>query len=674
MKNLVSFKGICLGAVTIVASIAMPVQAQVSSVSDVHYEALIPAPNQLRVVADAKGFVLSLPVSITVVEAGADAKQVDAMKKNAVMLGEYLAEAMNSKQVNVQVVDTTTVEQQKQDSTFVLAVQENVVSETPQESQWGSVVTAPSAAGAGIVVRLDKTIKNKEGYTVKIDQDKIVISGATPAGVFYGMQVVRKAVYTAGEVQLDQAALSTMDPYHHTKDVFTPLQLDQVVLGAVDIKDAPRFGYRGFMLDIVRHFMGVDDIKKIIDLCAMHQLNRLHLHLTDDQGWRIEIKRYPKLTEIGSQRKETVIGRNTDQYDSKPHGGFLTQEQVKELVQYAQDRHITIVPEIDVPAHTLALLAAYPELGCTGGPYEVGTRWGGYPDILCIGNPKTIPFIQGVLDEIMDLFPSEYIHIGGDEADKTRWKGCSKCQQLIRRLWLQDKPENPAEHQLQAHFIVQLEQHLNKKGRRLIGWDEILEGRLAPNATVMSWRGVKGGVAAANMGHDVIMTPGTHMYFDHYQADRKTEPLAIGGMSPVSKVYEFNPIVSGLGQHEGDMEPVNVRKSQFSSILKHNMSNKRMVDTRQQDSRYLPTSVEMKAKKPTEHVLGAQANLWTEYVPTTDYAYYMVLPRMAALAEVVWCKVDRKNWNRFEKSMPYVLRMYEDLGYNFAPHVLQSDD
>ncbi len=643
MKNLVPFKGLCLGMISVGASLVVPVAAQESHVSDVHYEALIPAPKELNVVK-SKGFTLSLPLDIIVVDTGADAEQLEVLKKNAIMLGEYLAQAMDGKRADMQTY----------------------------EASWGKVLTAPNA-DLGVILRLDKAIKNKEGYTLKVRQNQIVISGSTPAGVFYGIQMLRKAVYTAGQTHFDKAALSMMDPYHHTKDVFTPLQMDKVYLESVDIEDAPRFGYRGFMLDLVRHFMPFEDIKKVIDLCALHQLNRLHLHLTDDQGWRLEIKRYPKLTEIGSQRKETVLGRNTDKYDGKPHGGFLTQEQVKDLVQYAQERHITIVPEIDVPGHTLSLLAAYPELGCTGGPYEVGTRWGVFPDVLCVGNPKTIPFIQGVLDEVMDLFPSEYIHIGGDEAVKTRWETCPKCQQLIRRLWLKDKPENPAEHQLQAHFIVQMEQYLNKRGRRLIGWDEILEGRLAPNATVMSWRGVKGGVAAANMGHDVIMTPGTHMYFDHYQGDRKTEPLAIGGMSPVSKVYEFNPIVSGLGKHEGGGESVNVTKSQFSSILKHNMSDKKLVDTREQDSHYLPTSVEMIAKKPTDHVLGAQANLWREYIPTTDYVYYMVLPRMAALAEVVWCEMGRKNWNRFEKAMPYVLRMYEDLGYNFAPHVLQND-
>ncbi|HXK75919.1 MAG TPA: beta-N-acetylhexosaminidase [Bacteroidaceae bacterium] len=673
MKNLVFFRRWQSIALVMIVSTTMALLASEQENLTVHYGAVVPAPKQLTELTQDKGYTLSSPVKITVVEAGADVKQLEELKKNAAMLGEYIAEAMSGGPVT-NLMDTTTVAQCTNDSTIVLASDSTTKKRTiePAQKRWGEVITASVNPEKGIVIQLDKTIKNKEGYTLNVNQNRVLISGSTSAGVFYGMEMLRKIIYTAGEVKIDQNALANMDPYHYTQSVFTPLQMNQVVLGAVDIKDEPRFGYRGFMLDIARHFMGVKDLKKVIDLCALHQLNYLHLHLTDDQGWRIEIKRYPKLTEIGSQRDETVIGRNSEQYDGKPYGGFLTQEQVKELVRYALDRHITIVPEIDVPAHTLALLAAYPNLGCTGGPYKVGTKWGGYPDILCVGNPRTIPFVQGILDEIIALFPSPYIHIGGDEADKTRWKSCSKCQQLIRRLWIQGKPDNPAENQLQAHFIVQLEQYLNKKGRRIIGWDEILEGRLAPNATVMSWRGIKGGITAANMGHDVIMSPNTCMYFDHYQADKNTEPLAIGGLSPVQKVYEFNPIVSGLGSHEGEGQPVDVKKSQFKSILKSTMTDRRMIDTRQQDSRYLPTSVDMEVKKPVDHILGAQANLWTEYVPTTDYAYYMILPRMAALSEVVWCDGEKKNWKRFEKAMPYVMRMYEELGYNFAPHMLKS--
>ena len=295
-------------------------------------------------------------------------------------------------------------------------------------------------------------------------------------------------------------------------------------------------------LDVGRHFFPKEFIKKYIDLLALHNMNTFHWHLTEDQGWRIEIKKYPKLTEIGSQRSRTVIGRNTQEYDNTPYGGFYTQEEAKEIVKYAQERYITIIPEVDLPGHMLAALAAYPEMGCTGGPYEVCPRWGVFEDVLCIGNDKTMQFLEDVMSEIIEIFPSEYVHIGGDEAPRTRWEKCPKCQARIKAEGLKADKKHTAEDRLQSYCMTRIEKFLNSKGRRIIGWDEILEGDVAPNATVMSWRGASGGIEAAQMGHDVIMTPNTYCYFDYYQtADTKDEPLGIGGYVPIEKVYSLDP-------------------------------------------------------------------------------------------------------------------------------------
>ncbi len=351
------------------------------------------------------------------------------------------------------------------------------------------------------------------------------------------------------------------------------------------LKDYPKFSWRGLHLDVSRHFFTVEEVKRYIDLMAMYKFNKFHWHLTDDQGWRIEIKKYPKLTEVGAWRDSTVNAHYSTTprtYTVERYGGYYTQEQIKEIVQYAAYRYITVIPEIEMPGHARAALAAYPELSCTGKHQGVEGLWGVFDDIFC-AHESSIEFLKNVLDEVMVLFPSEYIHIGGDEAPKTRWKKCAKCQAVIRENGLKD------EHELQSWFITQMDVYLTSKGRKLIGWDEILEGGLSPNATVMSWRGFDGGVDAAKQGHDVVMSPGSHCYFDHYQSKNSTEPLAIGGFTPIEKVYQFSPIPKSLSAAEAT------------------------------------------------HVLGGQANLWTEYIPDMKQLEYMVYPRALALSQALWC-------------------------------------
>jgi len=425
-----------------------------------------------------------------------------------------------------------------------------------------------------------------------------LITGKTEAGVFYGIQTLCKSIPdTRGIVQL----------------------------APVQITDAPRFKYRGMHLDVARHFFSVDFVKKYIDMLALHHVNTFHWHLTEDQGWRIEIKKYPFLTKIGSKRAQTVVGhRKSGKYDSIPYSGFYTQKQIKEVVRYANERYITIVPEIDMPGHMLAALTAYPELGCTGGPYKVAETWGIFDDVLCPGNEKTFEFVENVLSEVIRLFPSKYIHIGGDECLKTKWKVCPKCQERIKSEGLNTDSLHLQEHKLQSYFITRVEKFVNSKGRQIIGWDEILEGGLAPNATVMSWRGIKGGIQAAKSNHKVIMTPNSHLYFDHYQAkDKSNEPLAIGGYSSVEIVYNYEPIPAELNETEA------------------------------------------------KYVIGSQANLWTEYIATEQQAEYMLLPRLAALSEVQWTKAEQKNYADFLARLPNLTETYEKRGYNFAKHVLK---
>ena len=397
-------------------------------------------------------------------------------------------------------------------------------------------------------------------------------------------------------------------------------------LPCVTINDAPRFGYRGLHLDEGRHFFGVDAVKRYLDIMEVHKLNKFHWHLTEDQGWRIEIKKYPRLTEVGSIRKGTCIRKNFHTHNGIPYGEgmWYTQDEIREIVAYAASKGIDVIPEIDLPGHMLAALTAYPELGCTGGPYEVWTRWGVSDDVLCAGNEAIYTFLEDVLTEVCDLFPYEYIHIGGDECPKTRWETCPKCQAKIKELGLEDKDGQKAEHYLQSYVISRIEKFLNSKGRNVIGWDEILEGGIAPNATIMSWRGETGGLEAARQGHDAIMTPNTYLYLDYYQSkDIANEPFGIGGYLPVEKCYSYEPYPAGMSDEE------------------------------------------------KAHIIGVQANVWTEYIATEEHVHYMLLPRMTALAEVQWCDADRKDWDRFYNAADYFCSIYEMMGYNYAKHILQ---
>jgi len=432
-------------------------------------------------------------------------------------------------------------------------------------------------------------------YTLSVEEKAIVVSSANPVGLYYGYQTVRQLL----PVHVEQQSLVS--------------NVDWTV-PCVEIQDEPQLKYRGLMLDVGRHFFPVDFIKKYIDLLALHKMNVFHWHLTEDQGWRIEIKKYPKLAEIAAYRDETLIGHGSKKpfkYDGKKYGGYYTQEEAREIVAYAAARYVKVIPEIELPGHSQAALTAYPEIGCTGGPYEVAKRWGVFPEVYCAGEEKTFEFLEHVLLEVMDIFPSEYIHIGGDECPKVRWKKCSKCQVRMKV----EGCEN--EHELQSYFIQRIEKFLNSYGRRIIGWDEILEGGLAPNATVMSWRGEKGGIEAAKQGHDVIMTPTSHFYLDYYQNKPKKEPLAIGGHLTLKKVYNYNPYPSQLSSEE------------------------------------------------QKHIIGVQGNVWTEYIPTTKHVEYMVYPRACAIAEVGWLHPDKKNIKEFTKRLEGHLKRLDVLGVNY---------
>jgi hexosaminidase len=460
-------------------------------------------------------------------------------------------------------------------------------------------VTDAQITKNGIELQSNFKNKNKEAYQFDVSQNKIVINGTSNAGVFYGVQLLRK-------VLMNQKANAAIE------------------LPNVTIVDYPRFGYRGMMLDASRHFAEVDFVKKFIDILALHNINTFHWHLTDDQGWRIEIKKYPKLTEIGSKRTETILGKSNNEYDGKPHEGFYTQNEIKEIVAYAQKRYITIIPEIDLPGHMMAALASYPELGCKGKDYEVRKNWGVSEDVLCVGNENTFKFLEGVFQELIPLFPSTYFHIGGDECPKKSWEKCSKCQSKIIELGLIKDSNHSAEEKLQSYCISKIEKFLNAKGKKIIGWDEILEGGIAPNATIMSWRSFQGGIEAARLGHDAIMTPSSHCYFDHYQgSDTKSEPLAIGGYTSIEQVYFFEPVPEEL------------------------------------------TSDQRK------NIIGAQANVWREFMPNSAQVEYMILPRLAALSEVMWTNPENKNYNNFLTRLTDFITIYDKLKYNYAKNILE---
>jgi hexosaminidase len=457
-----------------------------------------------------------------------------------------------------------------------------------------SMAEAPRSTDDQVVLSITQdTTLGPEGYKLSIGKEGVRISASTGAGLFYGVQSL---------FQL----LPSSDP---------------VALPPVDISDQPRFPWRGLHLDVGRHFFPAAFIKKYIDIMAHYKLNTFHWHLTDDQGWRIEIKKYPKLQEIAAFRKETIVGHARKEphvYDGTRHGGFYTQDEVREVVAYAEQRHVTVVPEIEMPGHARAALAAYPYLGCTGGPYEVATTWGVFNEVFCAGKETTFQFLQDVLDEVVPLFPSKYIHIGGDECPKESWKKCPQCQKRIKSEKLKD------EHGLQSYFIQRMEKYINSKGKKIIGWDEILEGGLAPNAAVMSWRGEEGGIAAAQQNHDVVMTPTKWLYLDYRQdTTSKSEPLAIGGFVPVSKVYSYDPLPAQLTPDQ------------------------------------------------SKHILGTQANVWTEYMPTSDHVEYMVYPRAIALSEVAWSSKENKNYDDFIKRLNGSRKLLDGWKVNYAKHVFR---
>ncbi len=457
-------------------------------------------------------------------------------------------------------------------------------------------VSGKNKLSNAINISIDKKM-GEEAYSLEVTKKQINIAGGSPKGVFYGIQTLLQII-----------------PEEYIKKE----PVNRIVVPGVKINDYPKFQYRGAMLDVCRHFFTVEEVKQFIDILALHKINTFHWHLTDDQGWRIEIKRYPKLTEIGSVRQQTLINHNRDkvlQYDGKPHGGFYTQEEIKSVVQYATDRFITVIPEIDMPGHMLSALSAYPHLSCNENKqYKVGEKWGVFHEVLCIGKESTFEFVQNILLEVMELFPSKYIHIGGDECPTTAWKTCPHCQALMKK-------ENLAkESNLQNYFTHRIEKFLQAYGREMIGWDEVLEGGVSQTATIMSWRGTKGGIEAAKKGNKVIMSPGTHCYLDKYQSMRTaSEPLAIGGYIPVSKVYEFDPLL-GLSPNE------------------------------------------------RKNILGLQANVWTEYIKDFKQVQYMLLPRLAALAEVGWA-YGEKNEDEFIARLKQLTKRYDALDYRYAKHI-----
>ena len=433
---------------------------------------------------------------------------------------------------------------------------------------------------SGIVLGIDPALR-AEAYSLDIGQGRVAVTGGSPSGLFYGLQSLRQLISQYG-----------------------------MRLPAVHVEDEPCFAYRGAMLDCCRHFFTVDEIKTFIDILALHKLNRFHWHLTDDQGWRIEIRHYPELTKVGARRAETVLGRNTNIYDGIPSGGYYTQRQIRDVVAYAAERFITVIPEIEMPGHASAALAAYPWLGCAGEGYMVRTRWGVFPEVYCAGKDSTFEFMENVLAEVCELFPSEYIHIGGEEADKASWATCPRCRTRMRQEGLEDVDG------LQSYLVHRVEVFLNGKGRRLLGWDEILQGGLAPDATVMSWRGSEGGIAAARAGHQAVMTPNSYCYLDYCQDDPTREPAAAAAFVTLEKAYSLDPAPDSLGV---DVVPM---------------------------------------------ILGVQGNLWCEHVPTGEHAEHMIWPRLMAIAEVGWSLPERKDYDDFHARVLDAVAWMQERGYH----------
>ena len=451
----------------------------------------------------------------------------------------------------------------------------------------------------GIVLQLvPEEFDHAEAYEIGITPKQVIIKGSDAAGVFHGIQTLRKS--------LPISQLSTLN--------------SQLPCGT--IRDWPTFSYRAMHLDPCRHFMDLDSVKIYIDMLALHNMNQFHFHLSEDQGWRIEIKKYPELTQVGAYRNGTVIGHNGNLYDTIRHGGFYTQDELRDLIQYAAERHINIIPEIDLPGHMQAALATYPQLGCTGGPYEVWKRWGVSEDVLCAGNEQAMQFAEDVLNEVMDLFPSPYIHIGGDECPKVRWEQCRKCQKKIKELGIKGDEKFSKEDYLQSYVMNRMAKVVEARGRRVIGWDEILEGNVSETAIIMSWRGTEGGIEAARKGHDVIMAPYSHLYFDYYQSeDIANEPLCIGGYLPVERVFEFKPLPEELTPEQ------------------------------------------------QKHIIGVQANIWTEYIASFNHVQYMAMPRMDALTEIQWNNPEQRDFEAFVERCRKMTQLYDLYHYNYAKHI-----
>lgn len=498
------------------------------------------------------------------------------------------------------------VEQPKKTGELILTANAEVGTDTQSEAmtRLAGMVVSNMAEGPGLQVAFNAKAKkpaimlalglkseNKEAYKIEVDKKGVTIQGATEEGVFRGIQSLYKILGTE--------------------------QADTLRLPYVTIQDEPRFGYRGVHMDVARHFFPMEEVKQYIDILALHGCNQLHWHITDDQGWRFEVKSMPELAKKGSIRKQTVIGHNLPIFDGQEYGRdmYFTQEQCREIVKYAAERYINIIPEIDLPGHMVAALHVYPELGCTGGPYDVWGIWGVSADVLCAGNPQVLPFLKKVLDEVCEVFPSKYIHIGGDESPRDRWKACPKCQAKMKELGL------TRESELQTYINKELEKYIAEKhGRRIIGWDETLEGGLSEDAIVMSWRGNAGGIQAAKLHHEVVMTPNSECYFDYYQLkNHNAQPMAIGGYIPVSKVYSLEPVPAELTEEEG------------------------------------------------KYILGAQCNLWSEYITAPEHLEFMLLPRLAALCEVQWTKPELKNLENFKARLPRMMKMYDRKGWKYCP-------
>lgn len=467
----------------------------------------------------------------------------------------------------------------------------------------------------------------EEEYVIEVTKKKATVKASNLSGYVYAIQTIKQMLPSS--IWGDKNSTPFVPGNPADKSV-QPEQAQEAysdwALPVMTIRDYPRFAYRGMHLDCSRHFFSIEEVYRYLDIMAAHKLNRFHWHLTDDQGWRIEMKKHPRIIERGAWREGTVIAKNWGSNDGIRYGGYYTQDELRQAVEYAAARGITIIPEIDLPGHMQSVLAAYPELGCTGGPYEVWTTWGVSKDVLCVGNEKVFEVLEDILDELVDIFPSEYIHIGGDECPKDSWKKCPKCQAKIKELGIKGDKKFTAEDYLQSYVMNRVEAYLNGKGRKIIGWDEILDGNISETATIMSWRGTEGGIKAAQSGRNAIMTPGGYCYFDYFQAKERTkEPLAIGSHLPVSQVYSYEP---------------------FDPVM---------------------------TPEQCKHILGVQANMWTEYITSDAHLEYMLLPRMSALSEVQWCQPERKDFVRFRNSLQNnMLPIYQAMGLNYGTHAFDG--